>query len=270
MSRKPLSSNPFSGIKYFLQGIPIIFSAEVKKYVVMPLLINIILFAGAIYLLITQFDTLINWLTPDMPDWLPDFVTGVFEWFVGLLWMLFAAVVLIIIFFGFTIIANIIGAPFNTYLAAAVEYKLTGVQPIDPRTSLIKIVIESIGGEIKKLIYFLIWVIPLLIISFIPVINVISPVLWVLFSAWMLALQYTDYPLGNRGYNFSKIRYTLSEHKMLSLGFGGSATLATMIPLLNFLVMPVSVAGATIMAVKSLYDEDSSQNENKPDPLIVR
>ncbi len=265
-----MPSNPLSGIKFFFQGIPMIFSAEVKKYVVVPLLINIILFAGAIYLLATQFEMLINWLTPDMPGWLPDFFNAIFEWFIGLLWVVFAAVVLIIIFFGFTIIANIIGAPFNTYLAAAVEYKLTGVQPIDPRTSLVKITIESIGSEIKKLIYFLIWAIPLLIISFVPVINVINPVLWAVFSAWMLALQYTDYPLGNRGYTFSKIRYTLSEHKMLSLGFGGSATLATMIPILNFLVMPVSVAGATIMAVKALNKDDDLADKNKSDPLIVR
>jgi len=265
-----MPSNPLSGIQFFLQGIPMIFSADVKKYVVMPLIINVIFFAGAIYLLVTQYETLISWLTPDIPSWLPNFVTSIFEWFIGLLWILFAAVALILIFFGFTIIANIIGAPFNTYLAAAVEYKLTGVQPIDPRTGLFKIIAESISGEIKKLIYFAVWAIPLLIISFIPVINVISPLLWAIFSAWMLSLQYADYPLGNRGYSFSKIRYTLSKHKMLSLGFGGSATLATMIPILNFLVMPVSVAGATIMTVKSLTDDNSSENNNSADPLIVR
>ncbi len=270
MSSQPRYSNPVSGVRYFLQGIPMIFSSEVKKYVVLPLLINIVLFAGAIYLLSTQYETLINWLTPEMPSWMPNFIHQIFEWFIGLLWMLFAAVALIIIFFAFTIVANIIGAPFNTYLAAAVEYKLTGVQPIDPRTSLIKITIESIGGEIKKIIYFLVWMIPLLIISIIPVVNIISPILWALFSAWMLTLQYIDYPLGNRGYSFSKIRYTLSEHKVLSLGFGGSATVATMIPLLNFLVMPVSVAGATIMAVESLNKDDSPQNKTDPTPVIVR
>ncbi len=275
MPGKPLCSNPVSGVRFFLQGIPMIFTAEIKKYVIIPLIINIILFAAAIYLLSTQFETLIDWLTPDIPGWLPDFMTTLFEWFVGLLWMLFAAVALIIIFFGFSIIANIVGAPFNTYLAAAVEYKLTGVQPIDPRTGLGKIIFESITGEIKKLIYFLVWMIPLLIISFIPMINVVSPVLWAVFSAWMLALQYVDYPLGNRGYNFSKIRYTLSNHKMLSLGFGGSATLATMIPILNFLVMPVSVAGATIMSVEALNNEESSQDKDNlaqsdQNPLITR
>jgi len=267
----PISA-PLSGIRFFLQGISMIFAPEVKKFVVVPLIINLILFSGAIYLLATQYESLINWLTPDLPSWIPDFLSSVVEWFIGLLWMLFAAVALIIIFFGFTIIANIVGAPFNTYLSAAVEYKLTGVQPIDPRTSFIKIVIESIGGELNKLIYFIIWMIPLLIISVIPVINVISPFLWAIFSAWMLALQYTDYPLGNRGYSFSKIKYTLSTQRMLSLGFGGSATVATMIPILNFLVMPVSVAGATIMAVESFTDKEPKSDlaqQSAKQPRII-
>jgi len=264
-----MSRNPISGIQYFFQGIPMIFSDEIKKYVVIPFLINIVLFIGGIYFLATQYETLIAWLTPDTPSWLPDFMSGIFEWFIGLLWLLFAAVALIIIFFGFTMVANIVGAPFNAYLAAAVENKLTGKQPIDPRTSIVKIVIESLAGELQKILYFIVWAIPLLIISFIPVINVASPILWVLFSAWMLTLQYADYPLGNRGYNFSKIRYTLSKYKMLSLGFGGSATVATMIPVLNFLVMPVSVAGATIMAVKSFNNDDAKKTEDS-NPLITR
>lgn len=270
-----MATNPVSGIRYFFQGIPMIFSSDIKKYVVMPLIINLVLFSAAIYVLATQYDSLISWLTPDIPSWMPDFIIGIFEWFIGLLWVLFAAVVLIIIFFGFTIIANIIGAPFNAYLASAIEYKLTGNRPIDPRTSVIKVTLESIGGELKKIIYLIVWIIPLVIISFIPVINVASPVLWAFFSAWMLALQYLDYPLGNRGYSFSKIRYTLSKKKLLTLGFGGSATVATMIPILNFLVMPVSVAGATIMAVESLSDADDSKTPDKTiddiqDPLIVR
>lgn len=273
-----MATNPISGIRYFLQGIPMIFNADIKKYVVVPLIINIVLFIGAIYLLVTEYESLIDWLTPELASWVPDFISGILNWFIGLLWMLFAAVALIIIFFGFTIVANIVGAPFNAYLASAVEYKLTGKQPIDPRTSFMKVTLETVGGELKKLAYLVMWVIPLLLISFIPVINIISPVLWAVFSAWMLALQYIDYPLGNRGYNFSKIRYTLSNYKMLSLGFGGSATVATMIPVLNFLVMPVSVAGATIMAVNELSEDDDNERETdatkdsemKQSPLISR
>ena len=83
-----------------------------------------------------------------------------------------------------------------------------------------------------------------------PGINVIAPVLWVLFSAWMLALEYADYPLGQRGLTFREQRRLLRRHWPLTLGFGGMTLLLTLIPVLNFLVMPAAVIGATLMWVR--------------------
>ncbi len=249
-------SNPISkllaGAGFFTNGLSLITKPGVKKHVVIPLAINIILFAVAIYYLFTQYEVLVNYLTPGVPSWMPDFLTPIIEWFVGLLWILFAAVVLIIVFFSFTILANIIGAPFNSYLSAAVERHLTGSDPVALEANIIKQSFEAIGGELRKMLYLIIWSIALLIITFIPVINIISPFLWALFGAWMLAIEYADYPLGNRGLTFPLIKNTLRNNRSLALGFGGMATLATMIPVVNFLVMPVAVAGATAMAVKKI------------------
>jgi len=33
----------------------------------------------------------------------------------------------------------------------------------------------------------------------IPVINIAAPILWLLFSAWYMTLEYTDYPMANSG-----------------------------------------------------------------------
>ncbi|MEZ5582290.1 MAG: hypothetical protein R3F37_05475 [Candidatus Competibacteraceae bacterium] len=43
---------------------------------------------------------------------------------------------------------------------------------------------------------------PLLVLFVIPGVNVIAPLLWLVFGAWMLALQYADYPMGNHGLRF--------------------------------------------------------------------
>ena len=74
----------------------------------------------------------------------------------------------------------------------------------------------------------------------------------------MLAIEYADYPLGNRGLAFPQIKSTLRKHRWLSLGFGGAATVATMIPVFNFLVMPISVAGATSLAVNQINNHNES------------
>jgi len=243
-------SNPATGFGYFIKGLSLINKPGVKRHVVVPLTINIVLFSVGLYYLFTEYTALVDYLTPDTPEWMPDFLAPVIDWFVGLLWVLFAAVALIIIFFTFTIIANIVGAPFNSYLSAAVERHLTGKNPQELETSIVKQTFASIGGELRKLLYLLMWAVLLLIISFIPLVNVLSPFLWLAFGAWMLAIEYTDYPLGNRGLTFPSIRATLREKRLLAMGFGGAATLATMIPILNFLVMPVAVAGATAMAIE--------------------
>jgi CysZ protein len=66
---------------------------------------------------------------------------------------------------------------------------------------------------LSKLLYFIGWAIPLLALSFVPVINVAAPVLWALFQrSWMLALEYADYPLGQRGLTFREQRRLLRRN----------------------------------------------------------
>ena len=66
-------------------------------------------------------------------------------------------------------------------------------------------------------------------------------------DSWMLAVQYTDYPMDNHGIEFHQMRQHMANHRSMSLGFGMATNIATLIPLVNFLVMPAAVLGATIM-----------------------
>ena len=237
-------SNPVTGAGYFFRGLSLLNKPGVRRFVILPLLINILIFAGLIWLSADQFGQFIDWMTPTLPDWL--------LWLTWLLWLVFGLTAFIVLFFGFSILANLVGAPFNSFLAAAVEKHLTGQPLPDSGKSLWQEVVEALLGEVKKILYYLLWAIPLLILGFVPGINLLVPVLWAIFGAWMLSLEYTDYPLGNHGMTFPAIRRKISEQRMLSLGFGGAVMLATLIPLFNFLVMPVAVAGATALRVEQM------------------
>nr|MBP8024433.1 EI24 domain-containing protein [Chromatiaceae bacterium] len=68
--------------------------------------------------------------------------------------------------------------------------------------------------------------------------------------AWILALEYLDYPMGNQGLGAREIRRRLRGRPVLSLGFGAATVVLTMIPLVNFIAMPSAVAGATALWVK--------------------
>jgi CysZ protein len=249
-------SNPVTGAGYFFKGLSLLNKPGVRRFVIMPLLINILIFAGLIWLSADQFGGFIDWMTPTLPDWL--------LWLTWLLWLVFGLMAFIVLFFGFSILANLVGAPFNSYLAGAVEKHLTGQALPETGKSFWQDVVEAILGELKKILYYLLWAIPLLIIGFIPGINLLAPVLWAVFGAWMLSLEYTDYPLGNYGLTFPAIRRKIREQRMLSLGFGAAVMLATLIPLFNFLVMPVAVAGATALRVEQIpLDELTTRDSDK-------
>jgi len=242
-------ADPFRGFAFFLQGIGLMFKPGVQRFVAIPLTINIVLFAAVIFLLAGEFENLINWMLPTLPGWL--------EWLNSLLWLIFALLAAIMIFFGFSLLANIVAAPFNGLLAEAVERYLGGREP-PPASSLrdaIKGAPGAIFDEIRKLLYALLWAIPLLVISVIPVINIAAPFLWALYGAWMLTLEYADFPMGNHNIRFKDQRELLRRRRILSLSFGGTTLVATMTPILNFLVMPAAVSGATAMWCKQLSDK---------------
>lgn len=237
-------NNPVSGGLYLLRGLGLITRKGVKRYVALPLLINILVFSVAIWFAAGQLEILDAWLDRQLPGWL--------EWLTWLLWPLFVLAMALAVFFGFSLLANIIAAPFNGFLAAAVERQLTGRGEEDTGRGLVREVAVTLLAELRKLLFFVGWAIPLLIVSFIPVINVAAPFLWALFGAWMLSIEYTDFPMGNHGITFPGQRRILARRRLLTLGFGGTATVALLVPFVNFLVIPVAVAGATAMWVDQL------------------
>ncbi len=245
--------NPFIGPIYAAKGLNLIMRPSLRRYVITPLLVNISLFIAAIWLGLYYFDSYMAQVLPEGYEWL--------EW---LLLPLFAVAMLLITFYCFTLVANLICAPFNSLLSEAVERELKGIAP-DSSTSLfqtLKEVPKTLWAELKKIGFFLSRALPLLLLFFIPGLNLIAPFLWLAFSAWLLASEYLDYPMGNRNIAFNEQRKVLKQHRITSMSWGGSVMLLTMIPFVNFIVMPLAVAGATALYLdKIAKDETISEHE---------
>ncbi len=236
------ASYPFTGLRWMTRP-------RLRSFVIVPLMVNTLLFGVGIWWGAREFGTLMTRLSHYLPDWL--------SWLSWLLWPLFALAALLLIFYTFTLIANLIASPFNGILAERVE-DLARPERTRPETGPVwKEMVRAPFTELRKLAYFILWAIPLLILFLIPGINAVAPVLWLAFSAWMLALQYTDYPMGNHGIRFRQQRRRLSERRTLALGFGAAVLLITLIPVLNFFAMPASVIGATLLWVEEFEPEPS-------------
>ncbi len=240
-------SDLLSGIKYFFNGFKLITRPELRRFVIVPLIINILVFTAAVMVAINQFNDVLAWLLPQGPGWWAELVQSV-------LWVFFAVIVLLVLFFSFTILANLLGAPFNGLLSEKVEGYLSGEMLNDSGgfREFISTILPAIKNELRKILYFLVTALFILLTMLIPGVQVLTPFLWALFTSWMLALEYTAYPMENNRLYFSQVKSLLKEHKLLSFGFGAAVMVASSIPVVNFVVVPVAVAGATAMWVNRL------------------
>ena len=234
---------PRSGLYYFSQGWKLITQPGIRRFVILPLLVNILLMGGAFWWLFTQLGNWVPALMSHVPDWL--------QWLSYLLWPIVTISVLLVFGYLFSTIANWIAAPFNGLLAEQLEARLTGATPPDTGIlGIMKDVPRIMKREWQKLAWYLPRAFVLLILYFIPGIGqTVAPVLWFLFSAWMLAIQYCDYPFDNHKVPFKEMRVALRTHKVTNMQFGALTSLFTVIPVLNLFIMPVAVCGATAMWV---------------------
>jgi CysZ protein len=232
------------GVGYVREGLRLMRRPGLRRYVAVPLLVSIVLFTTAILAGIHWLDVLLAWLLGWLPGWL--------DWLRYLLWPLFALTGVLLVFYTFSLITNLVAAPFNGLLAEAVERHLEGrtLQDAGGWQALLKDILPSLLSELRKLLYIALRALPLALLFLIPPVNLAAPFLWALFSAWMLAMEYMDYPMANHRLHFAEQRQRLRGRRLLGLGFGGASLLMTMIPVVNFLAMPASVAGATAMWVK--------------------
>ena len=241
-----MNGNPITGFNYLLQGFRLITRPGLRLFVLIPLLINIVIFALLIGATINQFG---DWIEAAI-DWLPAFLDFL-RW---ILWPLAVILILTVVMYSFSIVANLIASPFNGLLAEKTEELLSGEEVAGFETigqALLSFP-KSIAREIAKLLYYIPWALLVLILSFIPVINVAAPVLWFLLGAWMMAVEYCDYPVDNNKKRFSSMKKAIGVNRLTSAGFGAGVMAGTMIPILNLVIMPAAVCGATAYWVREL------------------
>lgn len=241
--------NKKTSFQYFLQGWSLIQLPGIRRYVVMPMLANIIIMSLLFYWFFSMISSVVDLGLDYMPTWMH--------------WLRYLATLIIVVTFAiffcyfFSTITNIIAAPFNGLLAEQVEAQLTGQPAPDASVwSLVKDIPRIMSRELKKLLYYIVWCIPLLLTSFIPVFGqFVTPVLWFIFTAWMINIQYADYAFDNHKVSFYQMRQLLQQDKIDNTCFGILVSFFTMIPILNLIIMPVAVCGSTAIWVDRYRDQ---------------
>lgn len=252
-----MNGNPATGARYLLSGFGLMLKPGLRLFVLLPLIINIVIFSVLIGLTMGQFGEWIGLLVAWLPGWL--------EFIRWIIWPLAVGLLLVIVMYSFSIIANLIAAPFNGLLAEKTEELLLGREVVASETfsQAIKDAPRIIAKEIHKLLYYLpkVLLVAVLSLIFTFIFPPVATLLWFLLGAWMMSLQYCDYPMDNHKHSLAEVKKSIAGRRMTSLGFGSAVMLGTMIPVINFLIMPAAVCGATVYWVKELNTTEQLQQD---------
>lgn len=252
-----------TGFAYLVQGMGLLTQSGMKRYVLIPILANVVIFFFLTTMLINYFSSVSDWFNGLLSfwSWLAYIATFVATLLSGIIFF----TILLIYGYSFNIITNLIAAPFYGLLAEKIETQLSGA--IIPAEPFSKIVTRTLKRELVKLWYFIsrsiAVAIGLFFLTFIPLLNIAVPILALLWGAWIITLQYVDYPADNNKLSFTQLRQKLKQHRFSTTGLGGTIMLGSMIPVVNIFIMPIAVAGGTLFWINELQEHQQAFTEDE-------
>lgn len=224
----------------------------------LPGLVTLVLYVGALVGLGYGADDLTAWATPFADDWTSPW-QGLFRGFLtGLVFGfgLFLAVI------TFTAVTLLIGQPFYESLSEQVDRSEGGEVP-ESGLPLWRELWISARDSLRILLRVALFGILLFGCGFIPVIGqTVVPVIGFCVSGFFLAHELTAVALQRRKVELEDRLRMLRGRRMVTLGFGVPLVLAFLVPFVAVFLMPGAVAGATLLA-RELTGENA-----EPEPAV--
>lgn len=222
------------------------FQPGLRRFVLIPLIANIVLFSLMGWLLYGLIVGFYEAAMLTVPEWL-QFLSWIIT---PLLWLIGGLMT------GYvsTLIVLMLTSPFHALLAEKVEEAITGepVPALDGIAAALLEVPRALFRELRKVLYYVPMAVGVLILTIVPLFNAFAPLAWFLLGAWMMSLQFVDYPMDNHRLAFRDVRDACAARRLSTIGFGGTVAFFTGIPLINLIVIPAAVIGATLLWCEEL------------------
>jgi CysZ protein len=210
-------------------------------YIIIPFLINLIVFSSAVYFGLDFFGTVVAEQLPQGDAW----YWAVLYW---LIWTLAVLMTALLVFFTFTVVGNLIASPFNDLLSERTEQALSK-KTNDEVFSLGQFLSDAwrtLLMEAKKMSIFVVVMLFILPLNLLPGIGSgIYTVLALSLTLFFLSFEYLGFVMVRKHKFFSEQKSFILARKFLMLGFSCGVMVLLMIPFFQMLCIPLAVIGMT-------------------------
>lgn len=247
--------NILKGLEAYSGTFALISKLKLWKYFAIPILISIV---TALTIGVSAYG---------LSDNIGRFISSIWPWdfgketFTSISTFIGAIVIIAIGLILYKHIIMALSAPFMSPVSEEIETHLTGIEKHQHRNTTfgqqlwrgIRINLRNLGKE-------LLITIPILMLKFIPVINIFSTVLLFLVQAYYAGFGNMDYTL-ERHFKYGESVQFVRKYRGIAIGNGIVFILLLLVPIIGIiLVLPLSVTAASLKTVTLLKEERRLNN----------
>lgn len=247
--------NILKGLEAYSGTFALISKLKLWKYFAIPIVISIV---TALTIGVTAYG---------LSDNIGRFISSIWPWdfgketFTSISTFIGAIVIIAIGLILYKHIIMALSAPFMSPVSEKIETHLTGIEKHQHRNTTfgqqlwrgIRINLRNLGKE-------LLITIPILMLKFIPVINIFSTVLLFLVQAYYAGFGNMDYTL-ERHFKYGESVQFVRKYRGIAIGNGIVFILLLLVPVVGIvLVLPLSVTAASLKTVTLLKEEGRLNN----------
>lgn len=243
--------NILSGIRAYTGAFSLISKLKLWKYFAIPIVISVLTATVIGFTAYGLSDNIGVFLAKIwIWDWGKETVTTITS-FVGGIFVLVIGLIL----YKHIILA--LSAPFMSAVSEKIEIHLNGdLKHNHRKTSFQEQLWRGVRINIRNLGKEILITMPILLLKFIPVVNIFSTILLFLVQAYYAGFGNMDYTL-ERHLNYKKSINFVQKNKGVSIGNGIVFMLCLLIPILGIIiVLPLSVTAASVKTVELLNQEN--------------
>jgi CysZ protein len=227
------------------------------KWILIPGFVYMLLFMGGMWLFWNSSSSFLDWLfnIVGIKSWL-DSMNNSFLNFLFITASIMVRLILLFFYFSlFKFLFLVVGSPVFAYLSEKTENIIEGNDYPFSMKQLLSDVWRAIRLALRNTLWQTVYIISILLLSLIPVVGWISPLIAFLIECYYYGFSMLDYSTERHKLSPSQSITFISNRKGLAIGNGMVFFLMHLVPFLGWVLAP---AYAVIAATLSLYHPDDN------------
>jgi CysZ protein len=225
------------------------------KWIIIPGIVYMLLFCVSMYFFGRSASNVIEHLSSvtGISNWLRRMQSSLLGFFFTIGGIMIWLLLMFFYFSLFKYIWLIIGSPVFAYLSEKTEALLEGTDYPFSKKQLLKDMLRGIKLALRNALWQTVYTISILILSFIPVVGWVTPVISMFVECYYYGFSMLDYSCERHKLSPSQSVAFISNRKGLAIGNGLVFYLMHLIPVLGWVFAP---AYAVVAATISLYYQE--------------